>query len=489
MPPLKPATLAIRVTCEGNVTEEALAGIEAALETHRDAVDLLFARACLLEDLGRLTRARGAYKGVLARDAMHFGALMNLGTMLYLENRKPEARILYTHATKNYPDNANAFVNLGNVLSEDDPVAARRAYERALELEPTHPTASFGLALLLESHGDLAAAETYWRRAFAEPIVRTAPYRGTGMPLRLLVLLAAHGGNIVTTLLLDEQRVESTSLVADSYRDGMTLPAHDLIFNAIADADRGDDTLAIAERIIAASGAPVLNRPAAVLRTRRDAVGRLNAIPGVTAPQTELLPRSAIAADALRARGFSFPLLLRSPGFHMGEHFVLVADERDLANVLATLPGDEIYVIAYLDASRPDGSVRKYRALFIDGAVYPVHLAISNSWKIHYFSADMRNNDANRAEELAYLTDMAASLGARAIGALRGIASLLELEYGGIDFGIGPDGNVLVFEANPVMAVYFPDEDERFAYRRSAIVRIVEAVRAMFSRRARIHTP
>jgi hypothetical protein len=39
------------------------------------------------------------------------------------------------------------------------------------------------------------------------------------------------------------------------------------------------------------------------------------------------------------------------------------------------------------------------------------------------------------------------------------------------------------------MAVYFPDEDERFAYRRAAIVRIVEAVRAMFSRRARIHVP
>jgi Flp pilus assembly protein TadD/glutathione synthase/RimK-type ligase-like ATP-grasp enzyme len=484
MPPLKPATLAIRVTCDGNVTEEALAGIEAALETHRDAVDLLFARACLLEDLGRLTRARGAYKGVLARDAIHFGALMNLGTMLYLENRKPESRILYTHATKNYPGNANAFVNLGNVLSEDDPAAARAAYERALELEPAHPTACFGLALLHEARGDAAAAKTYWQRAFAEPIVRTAPYHGTGTPLRLLVLLAAHGGNIVTTLLFDDRQVESISLVADSYRDGMTLPPHDLIFNAIADADRGDDTLAIAERIIAASDAPVLNRPNAVLQTRRDTVGRLNTIPGVTAPQTELLPRVEITADALRARGFSFPLLLRSPGFHMGEHFALVAEPGDLASVLATLPGNEIYAIAYLDASRSDGSVRKYRALFIDGTVYPVHLAISNTWKIHYFSADMRNNDVNRAEELAYLTDMAAALGPKAMAALTGIAAMLELDYGGIDFGIGPDGNVLVFEANPVMAVYFPDEDERFAYRRSAIVRIVDAVRGMFSRRA-----
>jgi hypothetical protein len=152
--------------------------------------------------------------------------------------------------------------------------------------------------------------------------------------------------------------------------------------------------------------------------------------------------------------------------------------------VLATLPGDELLAIAYLDARRPDGSVRKYRALFIDGALYPVHLAISKAWKIHYFSADMRNNEVNRAEELAYLTDMAAYLGPKAMTALTGIATLLDLDYGGIDFGIGPDGNVLVFEANPAMAVYFPDEDERFAYRRSAIARIVEAVRAMFSRRA-----
>ncbi len=489
MPPLKPATLAIRVTCEGNVTEEALARIEAALETHRDAVDLLFARACLLEELGRLTRARGAYKGVLARDATHFGALMNLGTMLYLENRKPEARILYLHATKNYPDNANAFVNLGNVLAEDNPAAARQAYERALALEPTHPTACFGLALLLETQGDAAGVTTYRQRAFAEPIVRTAPYRGTGTPIRLLVLLAAHGGNIVTTLLLDDRQVESTSLVADSYRDGMTLPPHDLIFNAIAEADRADDMLASAERIIAASGAPVLNPPATVRVTRRDSVVRLNAIAGVTAPQTELLSRAEINVDTLRAHGFSFPLLLRSPGFHMGEHFALVAQPGDLASVLATLPGHEIYAIAYLDASRPDGSVRKYRALFIDGAVYPVHLAISNTWKIHYFSADMRNNDVNRAEELAYLTDMEAYLGQQALTALTGIAALLELDYGGIDFGIGSDGNVQVFEANPVMAVYFPNEDERFAYRRSAIVRVIEAVRAMFSRRARIHVP
>ena len=483
----KPATLAIRIVCTGNVTEDALAQIEAALAAHTEAVDLLFARACLLEELGRLTRARGAYKGVLARDKTHFGALMNLGTMLYLENRRPEARILYRHATQHHPAEASAFVNLGNVLAEDDVAASRAAYERALELEPTHATGNFGLALLLEAQGDMQAAHAYRQRAFAEPIVRIAPYAGSGDPLRLLVLLAANGGNIVTTLLIDDTAVQAISLVADSYRDGMTLPAHDLIFNAIGDAERADDTLAIAERIAARSSAPFLNRPAAVMQTRRTDVERLNAVPGVTAPHTELLPRANVNEATLSARGFGFPLLLRSPGYHMGEHFAFVATAAELAPNLAALPGDDILAIAYLDARRPDGTVRKYRALMIAGTLYPVHLAISRSWKIHYFSADMRDNDDNRAEEARYLSDMRGHLGARAMAALEGIATLLDLDYAGIDFGISADGNVLVYEANPTMAVYLPDEDERFAYRRPAITNIIGAVRQMFSARARPH--
>jgi hypothetical protein len=169
----------------------------------------------------------------------------------------------------------------------------------------------------------------------------------------------------------------------------------------------------------------------------------------------------------------------------MGEHFALVQTAGDLARVAASLPGDELLAIAYLDARGSGGNARKYRALMVGGALYPVHLAISRSWKIHYFSADMRDNDTNRAEEAAYLNDMAGYLGPRATAALAGIAATLGLDYAGIDFGIGADGNVLVFEANAAMAIYLPDDDERFAYRRDAIARIAGAARRMFSERAR----
>jgi Flp pilus assembly protein TadD/glutathione synthase/RimK-type ligase-like ATP-grasp enzyme len=483
MPP-KPATLAIRVECAGNVTEDALARIEELLAANGEAVDLRFARACLLEELGRLALARGAYKGVLARDAYHFGALMNLGTMLYLEGRRPEARVLYTHATQRHPHEPSAFVNLGNVLVDDDPAGARAAYERALQIDPAHTTANFALALLLEAQGDAQGARDYYAAAFARPILRVAPYRGAGPPLRLLVLLAANGGNIVTTLLLDETQVEAISLVADSWREDVVLPPHDLIFNAIGDADRSADALAQAERIVAASGAGVVNSPAAVRRTARTGVARLAGLPGVKVPLTLEFPRERIDTATLATHGFTFPLLLRAPGYHMGEHFEYVATADALPRALAKLPGDEILAIEYLDARGADGKTRKYRALIVDGALYPVHLAISAQWKIHYFSADMRHNEANRAEEARYLADLPAALGARATAGLAQIGAALELEYAGVDFGLDRDGNVLVFEANPTMAIYYPDGDERFAYRHAAIERIVAAVRRMFSARA-----
>ena len=129
------------------------------------------------------------------------------------------------------------------------------------------------------------------------------------------------------------------------------------------------------------------------VKARHEFVGLLNApSPGVTAPHTELLARSQITGGALTVRGFSFSLLLRSPGYHMGEHFAFVQAPADLAARGNDAPRDEILGIAYLAARSPDGSTRKYRALIGDGAHYPVYLAISRSWKIHYYYyADVRD--------------------------------------------------------------------------------------------------
>ena len=58
---------------------------------------------------------------------------------------------------------------------------------------------------------------------------------------------------------------------------------------------------------------------------------------------------------------------------------------------------------------------RKYRVLFINGAVYPIHLAISTDWKVHYFTTAMAAEPALRAEEQRFLQDMPAVVGKRAM--------------------------------------------------------------------------
>ena len=65
--------------------------------------------------------------------------------------------------------------------------------------------------------------------------------------------------------------------------------------------------------------------------------------------------------------------------------------------------------------------MRKYRAMMIGGALYPLHVAISSQWKIHYFTAEMAERADHRAEDAEFLENMAGVLGPRALGALEQI--------------------------------------------------------------------
>jgi len=141
----------------------------------------------------------------------------------------------------------------------------------------------------------------------------------------------------------------------------------------------------------------------------------------------------------------------------------------------------------YLDARGGDGKVRKYRVMFIDGQMYPLHVAISSHWKIHYFTAEMAENGEHRAEDAAFLENMPIAIGPVAMQALRQIQSTLGLDYGGIDFGLDPRGQVLLFEANATMVVNPPESDERWKYRRAACERIRLAVQKMFIEKVRAH--
>jgi D-alanine-D-alanine ligase-like ATP-grasp enzyme len=58
----------------------------------------------------------------------------------------------------------------------------------------------------------------------------------------------------------------------------------------------------------------------------------------------------------------------------------------------------------------------------------------------------------------------------------------LAFDYGGIDFALDRENRVVIFEANPTMAIVPPSTDPDQAHRRSAVDRAVAATRAMIVR-------
>jgi glutathione synthase/RimK-type ligase-like ATP-grasp enzyme len=65
------------------------------------------------------------------------------------------------------------------------------------------------------------------------------------------------------------------------------------------------------------------------------------------------------------------------------------------------------------------------------------------------------------------------------MAALQRICDALGLDYAGVDFGLAANGHLLLFEANATMVIAVPDSSERWAYRRTGINRIIDAVVAM----------
>jgi hypothetical protein len=103
---------------------------------------------------------------------------------------------------------------------------------------------------------------------------------------------------------------------------------------------------------------------------------------------------------------------------------------------------------------------------------------------VHYFTSDMADKPDHRLEEANFLNDMPAALGGKVVAALGEIQALLGLDYAGIDFGLGRDGDLLLFEANATMVIAPPGPDEHWAYRRTAIDRARDAVVTMIKQRS-----
>lgn len=432
-----------------------------------------------------IERARLAFIDVIGIMPTHFGAWINLGNLLFETGYTAAAHTAYSAAVTYHPNEAAAHVNLGNVLLHmDKPDSAETHFSLALSIDPDLPEAHQGMASVHHRQGNKDKANYHRNKGFGDKPVTSLAYRGRGKPVPLLILASSFEGNVPWRLLIDQCLFRTTVIAVECFERWGELPAHRLIFNAIGDADLSHDGLEIAHQFVEKTSLPVINPPKAVLKTgRMENARRLALLPGVITPKVSRITKAALFSDKEMMAQFDFPFLLRSSGFHGGNYFVRVDTHDALIRAADELPGDWLLAMDCLDSRSDDGLFRKFRVMSINGNLYPVQMAISRQWKVHYFSSDMAADVHFRKEEDLFLNDFSSCLGRGAVSSLEMISRALGLDYCGMDFGIDRDGNILLYEANATMSIVPPSHEKVWDYKRISVDNALRAAQGMFVER------
>ena len=217
-----------------------------------EAIDTEIERAALLGALDRRQEAQQAFIDILRRLPTHFSALNEFGTLLTNMGAIDAACRVYSEAITHHPDNPMGHVNLANLLlrANKHERGARALRGGACRADPDHAPSASGPRRRARRHRrPRRRAGVISSRGFRGHAISTLPYRGTAPPVTLLQLVSSGGGNIPTASFLDDC-IFLTSVVVTDYLDpALPLPPHQLIFNAIGDADLCQPALEAAVRL------------------------------------------------------------------------------------------------------------------------------------------------------------------------------------------------------------------------------------------------
>lgn len=125
-----------------------------------------FERGCAADsDPKTYGEAIASYRRAIELDGDFADAHCNLGTVLYNQGRRPDARACFERALVLAPDHLEAHFNLANVLEEEERnEGALRHYKEATRIDPFFADARLNLALLYEKLGLRRIARSHWQR-------------------------------------------------------------------------------------------------------------------------------------------------------------------------------------------------------------------------------------------------------------------------------------------------------------------------------------
>lgn len=408
-----------------------------------------------LERQGEVVLARDRYLDILRRRPNHFDALWKLGRLLKSTHYRHASRLTFSQLVEAYPNDPTGYLELAHLSREEAQWdCARDYYLSAIDRNSRLWSAYQGLSYVLEELGDSGLAAYYRDMGFSAEPLQQVSYTGRDRsPIRVLHLVSSTGGNTPTALFLRADRYQIENLVVEYWPRGRQIPDHDVVFNAISDADVAYPAL-VATQTFKAQLGPTINAPWALQTTGRISMAsRLSGIPGVRVPRIAQYAKRELEKrpTLLSQEGFTFPVLLRSVGFHGGRYFHRVASDNQLVDVMTHLPERDVWVIEMLPSAHDTGEYHKYRMMMVQRTLYPIHSVFSRQWKVHDYTGS--RDITYRDREVPFLMDARTTLGEAVWERLLEIVQRCPWDYGGIDFDVSDTGEVMVFEANATMAI------------------------------------
>ncbi len=472
-----------------NRRDEAIDLLHRAVQLKPDFMQSYQALGLVLKEAGRLDEASVALDcaHVLAPDNAVLAN--NIGELRFAQKRLDEALDQFDRAVALEPSLVEAWCNRGIVLVELDRLQeAVEALTQALAREPDHIPTHLRLALAFDALRRPDEAARHRHQAARLRRILIEPCTGAKAEARILFVCGSGRGDVPIEYTFDRSRFDRTLIFLTSPEPGPIPPSplgdappYDIAFCTIADPDRCAADL---DRASALS-LPMLNPPDRVAATRRDRLpGLLQGIPGLALPRTERVARDELIRHIEGAAGR--PLLIRPAGSHGGTDLAKIGDVTELPEFLEPLPDQVFYLTEFYDYRSADGFYRKYRFIFVDRQVFAYHLAIMEDWKVHYWRTDMARQMWMKQEEEAFLADWTTQFPPGATQTLDRLARRLDLDFGGIDCGLMPNGEIVLFEANAAMLVHLDDDPITFPYKHRYVPRIRDAVSAMILARVQV---
>ncbi|MCJ2052407.1 RimK family alpha-L-glutamate ligase [Methylobacterium sp. J-070] len=265
------------------------------------------------------------------------------------------------------------------------------------------------------------------------------------------------------------------------------LPDHDVAVVGVAYSRANEPVLEALGEAAAHWPRPVFNQPRNVLRTSRHGLAEaLGDAAGVHVPRVVRVDRSdLVSAGGRLPDGLAYPILIRPIDTHAGNDLQKIDEGGALSDYIAGTEADTVYVTAFCDYRDADGLYRKFRVVLIDGAPFLCHMAVRDHWMIHYLNAGMLEDPEKRAAEASAMADFDGAFGQRHRIAFAEIHRRIGLDYLVIDCAEGPDGRLLIFEADTGMVVHDMDAADLFPYKAPQMRRVFSAFQQALASRTR----